>query len=280
MAGLFTLGVIAYKDMADIAAKNLPRAQFYTEEFKSVLMNMNGVTFAKLSLTDFIYKNNLPFFLIFVVIHTVNTFSSDRENGTMKFTLLTGVDKETLIAGKLMFMASSIGMIVLLNILLSLAIGCFFFGGTGDFIQIIEYIGISLLAILPGLSMAVIVAVLSQIRISSKIIMAIGLITVLVLGMLDTMTATNRFRRLGSFDLCRSNSELQSGIAVALPVPRVLHCWFILLGITKNYNSTSKGEFTHIRPAQNDRGLLRSSGLRPLGLSHHIKRYPGQPLFI
>ena len=238
MAGLFTLGVIAYKDMADIAAKNLPRAQFYTEEFKSVLMNMNGVTFAKLSLTDFIYKNNLPFFLIFVVIHTVNTFSSDRENGTMKFTLLTGVDKETLIAGKLMFMASSIGMIVLLNILLSLAIGCFFFGGTGDFIQIIEYIGISLLAILPGLSMAVIVAVLSQIRISSKIIMAIGLITVLVLGMLDTMTATNRFSPIGALSIYADQIPSFNQALLLRCLGSLAYCivGFILLkGITKNY---------------------------------------------
>ena len=238
MTALFTVGVVAYRDMADIAAENLPRAQYYSEEFKTVLMNMDGITFAKLSLTDFIYKNNLPFFLIFIVIHTVNTFSSDRENGTMKFTLLTGVDKGTLITGKLVFTTSSIGVIVLLNMFLSLVIGFFSFGVSGDFIQIIEYIGISLLAILPGLSTAVIVAVISQIRISSKIVMAIGLVSVLVSAMLDTMTSTNRFSPAGALSVFSDQIPCLSTALLTRCLVSLVYCvvGFILLkGITKEY---------------------------------------------
>ncbi len=238
MIGLFSVGVIAYRDMANIVAENLPRAHEYTEDFKNVLMNMDGVAFAKLSLTDFVYKNNLPFFLIFIVIHTVNAFSSDRENGTMKFTLLTGVDNGTLMTGKLVFIACSIGVIVLLNIFLSLVIGFFSFGGTGSLIPIAEYIGISLLAIIPGFAMAVIIAVLSQIRISSKIIMAIGLIAVLVMGMLDTMTATNRFSPIGALSIFSEQMPSLSQALLTRCLVSLVYCvvgFFLLNVISKEY---------------------------------------------
>ena len=94
--------------MANIAAEELPRAEAYSDEFTNVLMNMNGVAFMAL-LIVFIYKDYL-ILLLFIVIYAVNTFSSDRENGTMKFTLLT-VWTKTLIAGKLVFMACAIGVI-------------------------------------------------------------------------------------------------------------------------------------------------------------------------
>ena len=60
-------------------------------------------------------------------------------------------------------------------------------------LQLLEYIGITALTILPGLAIAVIVAVLSQIRISSKVIMGVGLVMVFILGMLDAMTPTIHF---------------------------------------------------------------------------------------
>ncbi len=62
MVGLCVLSIVAYKDMANIAAEELPRAEAYSDEFTNVLMNMNGVAFAKLFLTDFIYKDYISFF--------------------------------------------------------------------------------------------------------------------------------------------------------------------------------------------------------------------------
>jgi len=238
MIGLCALSVVAYKDMANMAAENLPRAEAYSEEMTQVLLNMNGVSFAKLFLTDFIYKDYISFFLIFIVIFAVNTFSSDRENGTMKFTLLTGVDQGTLIGGKLVFMACAIGVILLFNMVLSLLVGFIFFGGKCDFVQLIEYIGINMLSILPGLSIAVIVALLSQIRVSPKVIMGIGLIVVFVLGMLDAMTATKQFSPVGAlshFYDCIPSIDSTLLVRYLVSLAYCIVGSIALRGITKEY---------------------------------------------
>lgn len=238
MVGLCVLSIVAYKDMANIAAEELPRAEAYSDEFTNVLMNMNGVAFAKLFLTDFIYKDYISFFLLFVVIYAVNTFSSDRENGTMKFTLLTGVDQKTLIAGKLVFMACAIGVILLFNMVLSLLVGFIAFGGKCDFLQLLEYIGLNALTILPGLAIAVIVAVLSQIRVSSKVIMGVGLVMVFILGMLDAMTPTIHFSPVGALSHFSAQIPAIDPTLLLRYLVSLVYCVvgsLALLGITKNY---------------------------------------------
>lgn len=202
IVGLCLIAIDAYKEMSVIAINNLSKAQFYSDDMKAALINIDGITFAKLFLTDFIYKGYFSFFLIFTVITAVNTFSADRESGNMKFTLLTGIDRNTLIMGKLIFMFFAILATVIFNIVFSVVVGDIFFGVStvvvGEFLELIV---LNLFAVFPAVAMTVLVALISQIRISSKVIMAIGIIYAFVMGVLDTSTLTYRFSPIGALSL-------------------------------------------------------------------------------
>ena len=238
MVGLCALAVVAYKDMAETVIKNLPKAQSLSEEIKNALLNLNGTVFSTLFLTDYIYKSYFSFFLIFIVTNAVHLFSFDRENGTMKFSLLTGVERETLLYWKLLFIVLKIVSVVFFNMVLSLLIGMFFFGKISDLNQIIEYAGIGLCSILPGVSTAMLIALLSQIHTSSKAVMGIGLLAVLVLGMLDTMTDAHWFSPIGVLSIFynevpKINSTLLTHCFVSL-----IYCvvgFIILRGIVRKY---------------------------------------------
>lgn len=205
IVGLCLLGVTAYKDMVDITVNNLPKAQTYSEALKDTLRDLDGAGFAKLFLTDFIYKSYFSFFLIFIVITAVNVFSDDRESGNMKFTILTGVERNTVIIGKLAFMVCSILLTVLFNLVLSLVVGTIFFGAPASAEGVLEVVGITLLAVIPAFAITVFIALLSQIKISSKIIMAAGIVFTFIMGVLDTLAGTARFSPIGSLSVFSEN---------------------------------------------------------------------------
>ena len=218
--GLCLLGVTAYKDMVDITVNELPKSQTYSEALKDTLRSMDGAEFSKLFLTDFIYKSFFSFFLIFIVITAVNVFSDDRESGNMKFTILTGVDRNTVILGKLIFMVCSIFMTVIFNLVLSLVVGTIFFGAPASMDTVLEVVGMTLLAVVPAFAITVFIALLSQIKISSKIIMAVGIVFTFIMGVLDTLTGTSRFSPIGSLSVFSDNvpainHQLLTGCAVS-----------------------------------------------------------------
>lgn len=200
--GLAVLGCMAYIDMMNNVKAGLPRANAYSEDIKYILMHMNGIRFSRLFLTDFVYKSFFSFFILFVVIHTADIFAADREKGMLKFTLLTGVDRRIVTGGKILFVACISTGLVLFQFVVSLFVGCIRFG-TGHITwqntlcELGICCGLSMAAVLPACAIAVIVAVLSQFHVSSRIVMGGGIFLAFVLGILDTMTMSGLISPIG-----------------------------------------------------------------------------------
>lgn len=238
--GLCLIGITAYKDMVNITVNDLPKASTYSDELKAVLKHLDGAGFAKLFLTDFIYKSYFSFFLIFIVITAVNVFSDDRESGNMKFTILTGAKRNTVIIGKLIFMACMIILTVLFNLVVSLAAGIIGFGVPASFESVLEVTGITFLAVVPAFAITVFIALLSQIKISSKIIMAASIVFTFIMGVIDTLTGAARFSPIGALSsfsekLPAMSSQLLSGCAVS--------AIYIAVGIAAMVVVSSKYEY-------------------------------------
>lgn len=240
IVGLCGIAVSAYKEMSEIAINNLPKAQYYAEDLKETLININGVLFAKLFLTDFIYKGYFSFFLIFTIIIAVTTFSSDRESGNMKFTLLAGADRNTLIMGKLMFLFLVIIVTVIFNIILSLAVGMIFFGVSAASEDLMALIVINFLAVLPAAAATVLTAVISQVRMNSKAVMAVGMVFAFAMGMLDTSTQTYWFSPIGALSLFPENVPVMNR---TLMICSIVSAVYICVGMAVLKVISSKYEY-------------------------------------
>ncbi len=238
LVGLCCIAVKAYGEMSEIVLNNLPKSKFYSEEMKTVLSEIDGVIFAKLFLTDFIYKGYFSFFLIFVVIIAVNTFSVDRESGNMKFALLTGVDKNSIVIGKIIYMICAIFVSLVINLVLSLTIGIIFFGISSSPKELMELILLNFFSILPATAITVFIALISQIRISSMAIVAIGIVFALLMGILDTTTLTYHFSPIGALSRFASNYPRLDGPLITCYIVSIAYiCVGVVLikAISKKY---------------------------------------------
>lgn len=218
IVGLCVMSISAYGDMSDIAIEHLPKEETFSANLKMVLTNLNAVSFTKLFLTDYIYKAYFSFFSIFLVLIAVSTFSEDRESGNMKFTILTGMKSNTVVIGKLIFMAFEILLTIVFNLVLSFIVGAVSFGSMIDVKELLEVVGISFLSFFPAFTIAAFVAFISQIRANSKVIMTVGITAVFMMSILDATTKTFKFSPIGAFSLFPDVPVLSSDLFICCSV--------------------------------------------------------------
>lgn len=240
IVGLCLIASTAYSDMAIITKDNLPKAQYYSLELKSALSNLNAEVFSRLFLTDYIYKGYFSFFLVFTAIKAINTFSVDKESGNMKYTLLTGVKMKKLFAGKMLFLLLSTLFTIFLTYSFSFLIGCFRFGLGFLLSDVSESILVAIFSAVPAFVLITLIAFLSQIIPSSKIITAITLILVFVLGVFDTTTSTYRFSPFGGLSLFSEGVPVLNNTLVTCSFVSFLYLVILLFVL---FVSVPKNEF-------------------------------------
>jgi ABC-2 type transport system permease protein len=185
---LCAIATTAYTEMAGNVAGGLPIAERYPETLKTLLRNLNSVEFTRLSATDFIYKNYFSFFAIFIVLIAVDIFSVDKERGTLKFAILSGVKPTEIYAGKLLTaMTTSVG-IVLMNFIFAFTAGLISVGGNIVPGELLSVFVIYLCGAVPGMAVAAIISVLSLFPINSKMLMGGGILLVFLLGLSDSLS--------------------------------------------------------------------------------------------
>ena len=88
---------------------------------------------------------------------------------------------------------------VIFNTLLAIIVGQFAFGGSFRIIDLMEIIAISLIAILPATAISLIIAIISQYKCNSKIVIGIGMAISLIFGVIDTYSIeVSRFSPIGT----------------------------------------------------------------------------------
>lgn len=215
--GMCGIAAVAYKDMVNIVVNNLPKAETYSNEMKYILLHINGVNFSKLFLTDFIYKGYFSFYILFIVLIAADVFSVDNESGNMKFTLLTGVKVSQLFTGKIVYMSCVSFAIVLFHFIVSVIVGQFVFGGDCLSSELVQVLVLSICAVFPAVAIAVIVALLSQFRVSSKTIIGCGIALSLILGVADTLSKSKYLSPIGVLSIFNESvPSIKNEIAVCL----------------------------------------------------------------
>jgi ABC-type transport system involved in multi-copper enzyme maturation permease subunit len=184
---LCIIGVQAYTEMASNVANNLPIADKYPNALKMLLLHLNSVEFTRLSATDFIFKNYFSFFAIFMVLIAADIFAIDKERGTMKFAILSGITPTQIYAGKLISALTVTMGVTLINFAVAFILGLICIGGNIIPMDLLSVFGIYLSASVPGMAVVTIISVLSLLPANSKILIGGGRISVFVLGLFDSM---------------------------------------------------------------------------------------------
>lgn len=170
----------------------------YTEEVKQSYINMNGSIFMWNFLTDFIFKPMIPYFLIFMVLFSIKTFSEDNSSGNLKFFILDINNRTDIFYGKILYLFAIITIVVLINILLSFILGVIFFGIKGMTIKGLLFISsIYLLAIIPILSFTTLIGVCSLMLVSSNVCIVIGVMLSVLVSVIDRFTISKHFSPIG-----------------------------------------------------------------------------------
>lgn len=238
--GMCGLAAVAYKDMANIAVNNLPKAETYSDEMKHILMHINGVNFSKLFLTDFIYKGYFSFYILFIVLIAADVFPIDNESGNMKFALLTGVKSSQLFMGKIAYMFCVSLAIVLFHFVVSVIFGQFVFGGACLTFDLLQLLLLTAFAVLPAVSMAVIIALLSQLKLTSKIIIGCGIALSLILGVADTLSKSKYLSPIGALSIFNESVPIiKNEIAICL----FSSCLYLVIGIFVLYLIIHKRDY-------------------------------------
>lgn len=208
IVGMTILAAYAYNDMANAVAAGLEKTINYPDDLKTFLANISGTNFMLAFLSDVIYRSELPFYLIFIVIIAVEVFSEDYQRGTLKFTLLTGVECKDVLLGKFLFMAYISLAIALINFVFSFIVGQIVFGGNVFNDVLLEVLILTVLVVAPAMALSSIIFLLSQTNLSSKIIMIFGILFTIFIGILDAFTGSKRFSPVGAIGMF--NNEIPS----------------------------------------------------------------------
>jgi ABC-type transport system involved in multi-copper enzyme maturation permease subunit len=192
---LCIIASMAYSEMSENVAANLPISQKYPIDLKELLRNLNSVNFARLSATDFIYKPYFSFYAIFMVLSAVDIFVVDKESGTMKFTKLSGVSFGDIYAGKIIAAFCISVAAVMFNF--AAAFFCGIIGNPISFDELFSVFIIYFSAAFSGTAIMLSVAILSFLPINTKILLGGGVLGVFILGMADRLGGTKFFSPTG-----------------------------------------------------------------------------------
>lgn len=206
VAATTMLATYFYNDMVNAVAQGLEKTNTYPDELKMFLINLSGTDFMLSFLTDFIYKSVFPFYLIFIAIIAVEVFAEDYQNGTLKFTLLTGVEGKDVILGKFLFMAFVALIISLISFVFSFIVGQLVFGGAIDWNVFLEVLILSVLVVAPTMALTSIIFILAQTNLNTKIITLLGIGFTVVMGILDSLTESIRFSPIGAISMFNNST--------------------------------------------------------------------------
>lgn len=224
-----------YSDIQNKIINGDVEANRYTEEVKESYINMNGSIFMGSFLTDFIYKSMIPYFLIFMVLFSIRTFSEDNTSGNLKFFILDYNNRVDIFYGKILYLFAIITIVVLINILLSFILGVLFFGVKGMTIKgLLSISSIYLLAIIPVLAFSSLAGVFSLMPGPSNVFIFIGIMLSVLVSVIDRFTISKYFSPIGIltklidvnvidiriFDLVKSNfvAFIYFGIAMVIGI--------------------------------------------------------------
>lgn len=240
ITGLCCLAITAYEDMANIAVNNLPRSETYSNELKNCLLNIDCLNFSRLFLTDFIYKGYFSFYILFVVLIAANIFSNDRENGNMKFTLLTGINIKYMYMGKYLFMFGVSTITVLFHLFISILVGKIFFHGALLNIELLEILGLSFFAVLPAMAISVIISLISQTKLSYKLVIGTGIVITITFGMLDTLSSSRKFSPIGALSIYNESIPVINNEWIICIFVSLL---YIIIGMSLLFSFSHKYEY-------------------------------------
>ncbi|MDD6794148.1 MAG: ABC transporter permease subunit [Clostridiaceae bacterium] len=192
------LSAYLYGDIRNSILSGTVDADRYSAEVKQNFINMNAITFMQMLLTDFIFKPMIPFFAIFMVVFAVKTFAEDNVSGRLKFTILECDQRAKICYGKLLYLFIITFIGVLMNFVCGFLLGSFIFGlkgvTAGNFLS---EIGMYVSAIIPIVSFAAIIGVISMVASKNNTFIVIGVMSSILISLLDKFTVTKYYSPLG-----------------------------------------------------------------------------------
>ncbi|MGL5353730.1 MAG: hypothetical protein ACRDA5_10485 [Clostridium sp.] len=231
--GLVILGTVAYKDMINNVVSSNIKSNSYSDEVKVLLQSFSGISFSKMCLVDFIYKPYFSIYLIFIAIIAANVFSNDYNSGNLKFTLLTNTSPAQVYIGKILFMAVVSLMIVSINLVLSLLVGQIAFGGEIIIKELLNVVGLYLMATIPGVAFSLIIGIVSLTKLKPNIIVGSSIGFIITLGIIDSLTNFKYVSPVGVLSFFENNiPTISSGILISCGIS-IIYILLLSLGIVK-----------------------------------------------
>jgi ABC-type transport system involved in multi-copper enzyme maturation permease subunit len=127
-----------------------------------------------------------------MVLIAVDIFGIDKERGTMKFAMLSGIKPIEIYAGKLLTaLATALG-IALINFTVAFIAGLISIGGSLLPHELFDVFLIYASASVPGMAVVTIISVLSLFPINTKVLMGGGIMIVFILGLADSLTVVGK----------------------------------------------------------------------------------------
>ena len=168
------------------------------DTFKNFLLSLNGVSFSHYVCQNFIYRDMFPIFLIFISLIVISSVSDDYEDGTMKFILISKVNKKELIMGKMFGILFIIAGSTLVFLIVSVLFGIYKFGITGinfaDCLSLIYYYAISLI---PEMAWSLLLVLICLLIRNKLVVTFASIIGVILLSNIDRLTVTKGFSPIG-----------------------------------------------------------------------------------
>lgn len=195
---MVSLSAYFYNDIRNNIIAGSVGINRYTPESIEIFKNMNAITFMSMFLSDFIFKATIPFFVIFMIIFSVRTFSEDNVGGNLKFFVLDVNNKVDICYGKLLYLLLIITIVVLINISLSFLLGLFVFGISEITIKEVLYVlFVYFSSIIPVLAFSSLIGIVSMVSSKSNTFIIIGIMGSVLISLLDKFTYSKYFSPIG-----------------------------------------------------------------------------------
>lgn len=198
IALLCILAGYAYNEMKIELLNHTVKSEGFSDQMKSILLNLNYINFSILFSGDFVYKPLLPVYLIFMSIIVTSVISEDYLAGTMKFSLISPITKIQLMLGKLLFVFVISVIIALFNFIVSLFVGYVVFGASNVILsELLKAFSIYIISIFPVMAFGTIVLCISLTIKNTGTVIAATIILAIGLNMVDYFTKTKDFSPIG-----------------------------------------------------------------------------------
>lgn len=196
------LAVYAYCQMAGWVTNGLESEHNLSRSTIESLSHMTNIEFLNFYKTDFIYKQMIPFFAIFLSLLSVESFGTDYYGGTMKFFVYISNNKINIFLQKIYFVMLLSLALVVLNFTIGFILGGVFF--KFDLNGAIEMFFIYLASVLPTAAIAVSFGLISMIFPNQMLSMGIAIIGPILLCVSDKLLGTSKYSSIGIIEYINS----------------------------------------------------------------------------